>query len=121
MERPSRKGRPFVFPLRLFRKRVISVGSLAIVAKRRRQPFFRWRREAAGQVTRAFVDGASDLAGRHVGRAALPQVAAGAVLLARAITDEAILTDIAAGLHKMRLRGRRRLSGDLVDGEFTFA
>lgn len=82
--------------------------------------FFRWRREAAGQVTRALVDGASDLAGRHVGRAALPQGAAGAVLLAGAITDEAILTNIAVGLHKMRLRGRRRLSGDLVDGEFTF-
>jgi hypothetical protein len=83
--------------------------------------FFRWRREAAGQVTRAFVDGASGLAGRHVGRAALPQVTAGAALLAGAITDEAILTDIAVGLHKMRLRARRRLSGGLVDGEFTFA
>ncbi len=83
--------------------------------------FFCWRREAAAQVTRALEDGASDLAGRHVGRAALPQVAAGAVLLAGVITDEAILTDIAPGLHKMRLRGRRRLSGDLVDGEFAFA
>ena len=83
--------------------------------------FFLWRREAAGQVTRASVDGASDLAGRQVGRSALPQGAAGTVLLADAITDEAILTDIAAGLHKMRLRGRRRLSDDLVNGESTFA
>jgi hypothetical protein len=41
MERPSRKGRPFVFPLRLFRKRVISVGSLAIVANAVASPDWR--------------------------------------------------------------------------------
>jgi hypothetical protein len=70
---------------------------------------------------RAFVNEARELAGRHVGRATLPQVAAGTILLAGIIMDEAILPDIAAGVYKMRLRGRSRLSGDLIDGEFIHA
>jgi len=66
---------------------------------------------------RAFTTEASNFASRYVGLAALPQFATGAILLAGATTDEAIKTGMAAGLHETRLRGRRRLSSDLVDGE----
>jgi hypothetical protein len=66
---------------------------------------------------RAFTTDASNLASRYVGLAALPQFATGAILLAGATTDAAIKTGMAAGPHETRLRGRRRLSGDLVDGE----
>jgi hypothetical protein len=70
---------------------------------------------------RAFINEASDLASRYVGLAALPQLAAGVILLAAVITDEAILTDIVAGLRVMALRGRRRLSNDLVHGKSALA
>ena len=49
------------------------------------------RGDGPGHVARTFVDRAHDLAGRHVGRAALAQLAPDAVLLAGAIADEAIL------------------------------
>jgi len=65
----------------------------------------------AGQVTSAFVDGARDLAGRHVGRAALPQVAAGAILLPGAIADEAVLADIAAGLREVAVARAQAVAG----------
>ncbi len=70
---------------------------------------------------RAFITEAIDLASRYVGLATLPQFAAGAILLAGAITDEAILTGIAAGPHGKWLHGHRRLIGDLVDGNSTLA
>jgi len=65
----------------------------------------------AGQVTSAFVDGARDLAGRHVGRAASPQVAVGAVLLAGAIADGAVLADIAAALREVAVAGAQAITG----------
>ena len=68
---------------------------------------------------RAFITEASDFASRYVGLAALPQFATGAILLAGAITDEAIKAGMAAGLHETRLHGRRRLSDDLVDGNYA--
>jgi MFS superfamily sulfate permease-like transporter len=57
------------------------------------------------------VDGARDLAGRHVGCAALPQVAAGAILLAGAIANEAVLADIVAGLCEVAVAGAQAVAG----------
>src|SRR6478735_6912783 len=66
--------------------------------------------DVAGQVASPFMDRAGDLARRHVGRTAFPQAAAAAVLLSRAIADEAVLADIAPGGREVAVPGAKALA-----------
>jgi hypothetical protein len=61
--------------------------------------------DVAGEVASTFVDRTGDLASWHVGRAALPQGTAAAVLLSRAIADEAVLADSAPGRREVAVPG----------------
>src|ERR1700712_5609676 len=65
---------------------------------------------SARQIAGAFVDGADDLARRHVGRAARPKRAVAAILLTGAITNEAVLADITTGLCEVAVARAQTIS-----------